>query len=503
MVSVQQILLAMAGNPTLLPAHVDALIAIGDPDVLLEAGREQRLTLAQTDRLAGYGQRELTLALVQSGNLPVERISRDDPWAMLARIARVDAPDEWLTLLASWPDPVVRRALGRHAMERPDIAVLVADDADCSVAACAAQLYELPDELGGRLAQRAESCVRVALASNLRVSAATLAELVTEGGRPPMRPCPHWPDLASAVHEVRTRASGNPATPLDAVMPFAAGPDPAMARALARRPDLPEEVYDRLAATADPQITFRVAVNWAVPADLLRRLYDDDAGRWRQAVLANPRTPLDLLIRHSREGGVPRTENHPDLETLRGLATDADPRVRLVAAASHRIPPDLRTALIDDPDIDVVRRAVCHWSVRPEQVRATVARHGPHVVPYLAGHPSCPPDVLLAIATDPDSPIDAILDVAVHETSPPAALAACLRHPQTAAYIAGNPAAPPDILKELATHPDLDVVLEVARNPGLTHPTGHRLLQHLAAVTRHQEPSHDGNAQIADEHTTT
>nr|BFE57716.1 hypothetical protein GCM10020063_022420 [Dactylosporangium thailandense] len=149
-VSVQQVLLAMAGNPALLPEHVDALIAIGDPDVLLEVAREQRLTLAQTGRVAGYGQRDLALALVQAGNLPVERISRDDPWAMLAGIGRADAPDEWLTLLASWPDPVVRRALGVHAMERPDIAVLVADDADCSVAACAAQLYELPEDGDGR-----------------------------------------------------------------------------------------------------------------------------------------------------------------------------------------------------------------------------------------------------------------------------------------------------------------------------------------------------------------
>ncbi|MFG2045332.1 hypothetical protein [Dactylosporangium sp. NPDC048998] len=487
-VSVQQILLAMAGNPALLPEHADALIAIGDPDVLLEVAREQHLSLAQTDRLAGYGQRELALALVQAGNLPVERIPRDDPWAMLAGIGRADAPDEWLSLLASWPDPAVRRALGVHATERSDIAVLVADDADCSVAACAAQLYELPNELGGRLAQRAESCVRVALGSNLHVSAATLAELITDGGRPPMRPCPHWPDLALALREVRTRVAGNPSTPLDAVVPFVTEPDPAMALALARRSDLPDGVYDSLVAMRDPQITIRVAMNWAVPAGLLRRLYDDDAGRWRQAVLANPRTPLDLLIRHSRARGVPSTDYHPDLETLRALATDTDPRVRLVAAASRRIPPNLRAALINDSDIDVVQRAVCDVSVSPEQVRATAARHGLQLFPYLAGHPCCPPDILFVIATHPDSPIGAILDVAIHEASPPAALAACLRRPQAVAYVAGNPAAPPDMLSELAAHPDPEVVLEVARNPSLPHAAGHRVLQHLAATTRQQEP---------------
>jgi hypothetical protein len=473
----------MAGNPALLPEHTDVLIALDDPDVQLALARKQRLTIGQTDRLAGYGRRELVLALIQAGNLPAERISSDDPWALLAGIGRADAPDEWLSLLASWPDPAVRRALGVYATERADIAVLVADDEDCSVAACAAQLYELPNELAARLAQRDESCVRVALASNLHMPAPTLAALIAGSGRPPMRSCPHWPDLALAMREVHTRAAGNPSTPPQAVAPFTTEPDPTLALALAGRPDLPDEVYDRLVAMRDQEITVRVATNWAVPADLLRRLYDDDAGRWRQAVLANPRAPLDLLVRHSHAGGRPSTDYHPDLETLRALATDADPRVRLVAAASRRIPPDVRAALIDDPDIDVARRAVCDVSVSPEQVRATAARHGLQVFPHLAGHPCCPPDVLLTIATHPNTPIDAIFDVAIHEASPPAALAACLRHPQAAAYVASNPAAPLDMLTELATHPDPEVVLEVARNPSLPRAAGHRILQHLPTTT--------------------
>ena len=233
-------------------------------------------------------------------------------------------------------------------------------------------------------------------------------------------------------------------------------------------------------ALRDDDVTVRVALNWAAPAELLRELYDLDAGRWRACVLANPRTPVDLLVRHSREGGSPKTTFHPDLAGILALATDADPRVRLVAAASLRLPADVRAALIDDADFDVACRAVCHYSVSAEQVRATAARFGLPVFPLLAGHPSCPPDVLLTIATDPLSPAGAIADVAIHEAAPPAALAACLQHPHAVAYLAANPAVPPDMLIELASHPDPEVIVELARNPRLPAAAAHRIINAFA-----------------------
>jgi hypothetical protein len=481
--SVQQILLALAGNSALLPEHVDAVIAAGDAAVLRELAREQHLTLAQTARLAGYGQREIVLALIESGNMPVERIPAADPWAMLAAIGRADAPAAWWPLLASWPDVTVRRTLGEYAAERVDVAQLVAGDQDCSVAACAAGLWELPDDLAVRLARRTQACIRVALASNHRAPGPILADLIDNGGQPPMNPCPHWPDAATVLREIRRLAAGNPNTPREAVAPFTAQPDAALALALAGRVDLPDEIYDNLVALQDKDVTVRIAMNWAAPADLLRRLYDSEAGRWRQAVLANPRTPLDLLVRHSRAGGTPSTDKHPGLDGLYALATDTDPRVRLVAAASHRLPPDVRDALIDDADFDVAVRAVCHVSVSGQQIRATATRHGPRVFPALAAHPCCPPDVLLTIATHPQSPAGAIVDVAIHEASPPAALDACMQHPHAIAYVACNPSAEPETLNELAGHADPEVVLEVARNRSMPRAAGHRILQRLATPT--------------------
>ncbi|MCP2322281.1 hypothetical protein HDA40_000788 [Hamadaea flava] len=479
--SVSQILLALAGNVAMLPAHIDQLIAKGSPAVSRELAQVQRLTPAQIETLIASGDRDVLLALIGSGQLAVERIPCADPWMVLAGIARVDAPGDWLDLLASCPTLEVRQALAVHAAERTDIAYALADDAVCSVAACAAQVWEIPEELALRLADRTEACVRLALASNRHTPARILAELIAHSGSPPLNPCLHGPDNTVALRDVRLAAAANPTTPVTAVEPLAMDLDAHVALALAGRPDLAEETYARLVVLGVPEVTGRVAINWAAPAGLLRRLYESEAGRWRGAVLANPRTPLDLLVRHSRDGGSPNTDNHPDLDGLRVLAADVDPRVRLVAAASHRIPEDLRALLSVDPDFEVALRAVCHASASPEQVRVTAARHGPATFPRLAAHPCCPPDVLLTIATHPQAPAEAVMDVAWNEASPPAALAACLRYPANAVYVAGNPSTPPDMLVELASHPDPEVVLEVARNPSLPVSACDRILEFAAA----------------------
>ncbi|MFI5495211.1 hypothetical protein [Actinoplanes sp. NPDC051859] len=133
--SASPILLALAGNPALLPEHIDALVATSDPELSRVVAREQRLSPAQFDRIAGSGNRDILVALIESGNLAVERIPNDDPWALLAAIDRIDAPVDLLARLASWPDTEVRLALGEHASERRDVAQILADDECCSVAA--------------------------------------------------------------------------------------------------------------------------------------------------------------------------------------------------------------------------------------------------------------------------------------------------------------------------------------------------------------------------------
>ncbi|MEV4513212.1 hypothetical protein AB0K00_30085 [Dactylosporangium sp. NPDC049525] len=473
-------LLLLAEHPALPAGDVDALIDAADPQVLPVLARRPDLTAEQVAALAAVGDRAVFLALVESGNLPAARVPRDDPQALLAGIERADAPTDWLELLASWPDPLVRKALAEHASQRPDIARIVAGDVDCSVAATVAPLDAVQDDVLPALFARTEACLRVALAARHDAPAHLLADLITGGGSPALRGCPHLPDPAAALREVRLAAAGNRATPTEAVAPFAADPDVAMARALAGRRDLPPGSYERLVEMGDPLVTGRVAGNSAAPDHLLRRLYDTG---WRDNVLNNWRTPLDVLVRHSRAGdGWVATDYHPDIDGLRVLAADPDPKVRFVAAASHRLPEDLRAALIDDPDLDVTRRAVSGSDVPAEDVRRAAARWGPPIFTALAAHPSAPPDLLHTIATHPDSPAGAVEGVAWQETASPATLEACLRVPSAAVCLAGNPSTPPAILAGLVSHPDPQVRTELARNPALSSRTVHELLAHPRTV---------------------
>lgn len=85
----------LSGNPALLPEHVDVLVAMRDPALARELARDQRLISAQTNLLAKSGQHDILLALIESGNLAMEWIPGDDPWALLAAVNRVDAPDDF------------------------------------------------------------------------------------------------------------------------------------------------------------------------------------------------------------------------------------------------------------------------------------------------------------------------------------------------------------------------------------------------------------------------
>ncbi|GAA2378562.1 hypothetical protein [Dactylosporangium salmoneum] len=466
----QQILLALAANPALLAEHIEVLIATADPDVLEELALEQRLSPAHVTAIGAGGHRAVQLALIKSGNLPADQVSRDDPWAMLAGIGRADAPAEWLPLLASWPDTEVRPALGASIMERDraDIAELLAGDDDCSVAARAAELYGLPEAMARRLYRRTEACIRIALAGTTHAPAWLLAELMSTGGLPALEPCPHSPDLATALRDLRLTAAGNHATPVEAILPFIAELDPVMARALAHRRDLPAATYADLVALDEPQVTGMVSTNPATPADLLHRLYDQDAGRWRTNVLDNAAVPVRLVLEHNRATGTPhRLKFRRDRDELLALAADPDPAVRLLAAGCHQLPLDIRATLLADPDPDVAILALLSSSVTAGQIRAFAARYGPGVFTSVAGHPCCPPDVLLAIAQDPQSSPEAVAEVGWHEAAPPAALRICYLSPASATPLASNPATPPDILAELATHPDPHVVLELSRNPSL------------------------------------
>ncbi|GAB3829818.1 hypothetical protein ACFPIJ_31875 [Dactylosporangium cerinum] len=110
-------LLYLAEHPALPAGDVDALIAAADPHILPLLARREHLTPEQVATLTEAGGRRTFLALVESGRVPVDRVPHGDPQALLAGIDRTDAPDEWLRLLAAWPDPLVRKELLAHVWD--------------------------------------------------------------------------------------------------------------------------------------------------------------------------------------------------------------------------------------------------------------------------------------------------------------------------------------------------------------------------------------------------
>src|SRR5690242_9259392 len=88
LLGVHTVLRNLASNPALRPEHIDALIAHGDPDVLLELHVQPELTPGQLDALVAAGGRQAFLELIRFGAMPPERIPEDDPLAQLAAFAR-------------------------------------------------------------------------------------------------------------------------------------------------------------------------------------------------------------------------------------------------------------------------------------------------------------------------------------------------------------------------------------------------------------------------------
>ncbi|MFC8720541.1 hypothetical protein [Kitasatospora sp. NPDC057198] len=470
----------LASNPALRPEHIDALIAHGDPDVLLELCRQPELTPGQLDALEAACGRPALLDLIRFGAMPADRIPADDPSAQLAALGRPDPTGARISRLTACPAAEVRRGLAKSIGHDYDIAentltgerraaiLTLAQDPDCAVASATVRLLEDLGEPHAR--HRTEACVRTAVALSTTDSE-VLRGLLTVDGPTPLTPCPHHPDPDAALADLRRSAIGNQLAPPDAVEELLDATWPTFAvPAAGYRSGLRPETYQRLIALGDPQVTARVAGNTGAPAEMIRHLYDAQDGRWRSSVLNNQVTiPIDLLVRAALTGGTSGGLFHRDLDGMMALADHPSPRVRQLALRHVRLRPEVRTGLIDDPDPVVALLAVL-YTRDPDHFRAAARRYGPSSHTDLALAMSCPSDLLLAIAQDRDSPSEAALAVAWNENATAAALAACLRnHPgrEMDEAVAEHPAASPEQLCQVVRGGDPQVWRAAARNPQL------------------------------------
>ncbi|MFD9078434.1 hypothetical protein [Streptomyces erythrochromogenes] len=507
------LLCGLAANPALPPELVDRLIALAaaapepsglsDPADFLaymlvrHLSERADLSRAQVAALAALDE-DTPAQLARDGHLGSADVDPAVwPIAALTLLDEGRGLPEWARRFAADPDPSLRRQLASCPGLPADVEDALAADADPEVAAELA-LWTTSAPVAARLARHPHAVVRQAVAANEAVPPAALAGLLTGHGLPPARSClvcdcreipfihdPHCPDVdcdlpagaacdgthGSTVHSTWQRALANPATPPEAVAAFAEHPSVLLRWAVAEHPGLPAEVYARLAGDPVPGVRATVARNPGSGPEVSRVLATDPEVEVRRAVAHHPRIPFDVLERlapTTRLGPepLPRISAATPEELAEGAAS-AHPRLRMLVAHRHDLPPELRDRLAADPDASVAKAVAPHPGLSPERLRAMVARHGQQVLARVAANPDAPGDLLAELARHEPSVRRALREIAAHPNAAAEALLPCLAGGRSRVRAAAHPALPAAVVVGLLDDPDPEVVEAAAGNPSL------------------------------------
>ncbi|MGW3915825.1 hypothetical protein ACWEBX_30495 [Streptomyces sp. NPDC005070] len=490
------VLSGLAANPALPSELVDRLIATADTDLAHDLAGREDLSHAQAVALFSHDPR-CGVRLAYAGKLTAADVDPvTQPETALALLDEGSGSPEWARLLAA--DPVAGRreklaacpGLPADVVER-----LAADTEPCVVAELA--LWTTP-ETAARLAEHPHAEVRRAVAFNEATPSDVLAALIAGEGLPPARHClvcdreatpfthdPECPrtdcDLGpgdscdgsheSTVHAMWVAVLRNPATPTEAVVGFADHPSMLLRWTLAAREDLPPQVCARLAADPVPGVRADLAENPATGEDVIRVLARDPDVAVRRGLARHPRVPLDVLTELARTAKVgatllPRVAAATPAE-IEDLARSPDPAARMLAAQRRDLPPGIRDALASDPDAKVVKAIAPHPGLTEGQLRDMVDRHGIRVLARVAANPGATPGLLEHLTRQAPPAQKAHREVARHPNATARALLSCLADERARPVAASHPALPPEVIAELRSDPDRQVVEAAAANPSL------------------------------------
>ncbi|MFJ3201284.1 hypothetical protein [Streptomyces sp. NPDC086989] len=494
----------LAANPALpgdlLDRLVERAVADRDGEAELADALSERPDLGPV-RAAALAARDehIAVRLARAGVLDVadvDPVAR--PSVALALLDEGAGPPEWARLLAAHPDRGIRGALASCPGLPLDVRETLAADPDVEVVAELA-LWTTDPSVAERLAAHPHAEVRRGAASNEVVPAAALAALITGEGLAPARSClvcdreeipfahdPHCPRTdctlrggaacagghESTVHEILQQAARNPATPAAAAASLAVHPSMLIRWALAERSDLTQELYARLAADPVPAVREEAAGNPAIGEPLIRALAaggcEDGTAR---SLARHPRVPFDVLAQLAAATRIgptllPRIAAAEPAE-LREAAGAPAPRLRMLVAERHDLPPELRDALAADPDAPVAKAVAPHPGLTGQRLRAMVALHGVPVMARVAANPDAPPGLLEELARH-DPPVRrALRAIAGHRNATAGALLPCLADPRARPRAAGHPALPVQVLVGLLGDTDPEVARAAAANPAL------------------------------------
>ncbi|MGW4979740.1 hypothetical protein [Streptomyces mirabilis] len=488
------ILRGLAANPALPSELVDRLITVADDEIATELAARPDLSHAQALALAAHD-KGTAVHLAYEGRLTSADIDPvAQPRAALALLDTGASLPEWARRFAT--DPVIERREKLAACPDlpPDVTDTLAADSEIAVVAELA-LWTTPD-MAARLARHPHAEVRRAVAANEATPPAVLEMLLTGDGLPPALRClvcdrertpaahPHPHPAAdlppgafctgsheSTVHEMWRQALSNPATPARAAAGFAGHSSALLRWSLAARPDLPPEVWGRLAADPLPGTRADLAENPAVDATHLRALATDVSPDVRRSLAHNPRVPLDLLTSLAGTTKIgatllPRIAAATPAE-VESLATSPDPAVRMLLAARRDLPPGIRDALAADTDAKVLKSIAPHPGLSEARLHDMIDRHGVRVLAKVATNPDASPS-LLEHVTRHDPPVrKAFREVARHRNATAPSLLACLTDRQARPLAAAHPSLPVPVIVELLSDAEERVAEAAAANPSL------------------------------------
>ncbi|BCY05126.1 DUF2336 domain-containing protein [Actinoplanes sp. L3-i22] len=483
------LLVALAGNPALPPALVDRLIGRADDELALALAYRADLTSAQVRALAARDT-GAAVVLARDGRLTADDLATpagdapiapaggapttpagggpivaaesgstvaggaaigaggaqgvvDPTYVQLALLDEGRGRPEWARRLAAAPIPEVRQKVAACPGLPADVVELLAADPDPEVVAELA-LHTTDRELLERLARHRHADVRVMIAANPAAPPELLAALLRNDPPPTVcRVCEQEP--VPFVHEPDCDRPDCSLLPGDACDGSHESAIHSLRCQAVDNSATPMSSLVRLAEEPSMILRWTLAARPDLPAEVAARLADDPIPGVRQYLAANPGLPVELIRR---------------------MADDAVNEVRWQLAHNPSLPLDLLDPLtartrIGPTPLPRIEAATA------EEIRRLAVSANPTVRMLLAARRDLPPDVRDALAGDPDAKV--VAAVAGHP-----GLASELLARMVAAHgvrvknnVAANPDAPGDLLLELArTEPRVPKALrEIARHP--------------------------------------
>jgi hypothetical protein len=399
-------------------------------------------------------------------------------------------PAEVLAVLAGDDRHEVRLAAVAHPSCPATALAALADAAQArwSASAPLPTLYEL--DLVARHPATPPSTVELLAALDERLADELASNVVRSVARRPDLPEPLAQKLSrSRWPWVRAAVAGNPATPAALAVALAADAHPTVRAAVAGRPDVPGALLAALADDPDAAVRESVAGNPAAPAPALRRLARDvDADTTVTYALAgNPAAPAEVLDVLRLHPYVSMPLEPVEEEAARPLAA----LVAEGAVADPDYPHALLGRAIADPDpMAGYRAGRSPWLDAP-LLRQLAAHPYAYARLFACAHPATPADVLLALAADP---VPMVVRRAAQRAEVPAEAAVRLAEHEEAECRWGaavNPNLPVETLRRLAGDASVYVRRAVLANPNTPLSTVESLVRDPDLLVRRVAGSRD------------